>query len=44
MSKVGALKKNMDKFDITVITWLAMKLVVDTAAFIYIIWRLNRGS
>ena len=35
------LKKKENKMDFVIISWLALKLVLDTGAFIYIIWRLT---
>lgn len=36
--------KKISHMDLTIITWLAIKLVIDTGAFIYIIWRLRHLS
>jgi len=33
--------KRVYKMDFVIIGWLAIKLIVDTAAFIWIIWRLT---
>jgi len=39
---IDLLKKRKDKMDFVIISWLALKLVLDTAAFVYIIWRLTK--
>jgi len=38
------LERAIHNIDIIVIFWLALKLVVDTATFMYIIWRLSNGK
>ena len=40
MTKEKSKGKKVHRLDFTIITWLAVKLVIDTAAFIYIVWRL----
>jgi len=42
--KISLLKERIamfTKLDMVIIGWLAVKLIVDTFAFVYIIWRIS---
>jgi hypothetical protein len=34
----------MKYLDIYLLGWLALKLIIDTSGFIYLIWRLSKGE